>query len=151
MKKFFSFAAALLACVLTFTSCEKNIDSPIVGKWNASLVIKTDDGEFSGMRIFSFYPSGSFHYADYFISSDGVMRDAINATEGTYKLDGDKVTLHFKNFGTIKNGEPTWDKDFKPYDELAKWRVEGAYLYLTRNAGTAEEHEEKFHNAFSGN
>ena len=150
MKKIFSYVIALMACALTFSGCEKKIDSPLVGNWNirGTLAVVNADGTtsyYAVLRRFSFIDNGTFQYNDYlFDSQDYATSDGWILT-GTWEVDGDMLTLHKQKFGTVKNNEPTFEASFKAKDELIKWRIADHYLHLTRNYGAADQYEEEFY------
>lgn len=146
MKKFFSFVIALVACAITFTSCEKKIDSPLVGSWNHGGYYIDDKGEYEALFSLHFFDNGDFQYNVSILPTDGgITIHTSYETFGSWDVDGDKVTLHCKKYGVSQDGQITYDSKFKPYDEEAKWRIDGHYLYLTRYIGTEEEIEERFY------
>lgn len=146
MKKFFSFVIALVACAMTFTSCEKKIDSPLVGSWlHRGYYIDLEEHEYNALISFHFFDNGDFQYNISLLPDEGtVVHDAYEYF-GSWDVDGDKLTLHYKKYGKSHDGQVTYDSTFKPYDEEAKWRIENHYLYLTRYIGTEEEVVEEFY------
>ena len=150
MKKFFSFAIALVACALAFTSCEKKIDSPLVGTWTAGLSRLTIINPIDNTReerecsvSFTFYDTGKFqHDISILEESDASGYSAIHdsySTEGTWSVDGNKLTLHKEKYGLRHDGQMTYAKDYTPSDELIKWEIKDNNLYLTYYAGTDDE------------
>ena len=96
MKKFLLSVVAVFALVLV-VGCGKS--SPLVGKWNGD----TNDGL---NTTFTFEKGDKVSYENEF----GVK------SEGTYKIDGDKVTISLKS----------WDKE-----KVYKFEVKGSKLTLT--------------------
>ena len=146
MKKSFSFAIALVATALALVSCEQKIDSPLVGSWNArgTLYVADEDHYYDVLRCFFFIDNGHFQYNDYFYDGDGVATDEGYILEGTWTVDGDKLTLHKTQFGTCKGSERKYNSNFQPSDEVIKWRIDGHDLHLTRKDGNGKEYEEVF-------
>ena len=150
MKKFFSFAIALVACALAFTSCEPKVNSPIVGSWNARGYLILDGTTYNCLRTFSFFDNGTFEYGEYILEDDYAVHDGF-VTTGKFKLDGDKVTLSKQKYAKSHNGNRTYYNDYVPSEELAKWRIEDHYLYLNRYLGTEDEHEERYYDGSAPN
>ena len=149
MKKFLSLA--LVACALAFTSCEPKIDSPIVGSWNARgtlAIVNPSTGTtqyYDVLRMFYFSDNGTFQYNDYLYNDAGIATSDGYILQGSWSVDGDKLTLNTKKSGTVSSNNITYDSDFKPVSELIKWHIDGHYLHLTRNYGTDKEREEAFY------
>lgn len=150
MKKFFSFAIALVACALAFTSCEPKVNSPIVKSWNARATLYIDGTAYDGLLNFAFFEDGTFEYGEFIIEDGGQVHDGY-VIEGKFKLDGDKVTLSKQKAGKSHNGNRTYDQSYQPSEELAKWRIEEHYLYLTRYFGTEDEREERYYDGSAPN
>ena len=150
MKKIFSFAIALVACALAFTSCEPKIDSPLVGGWNhGGYYIDAEGNEYNALFSFHFFDNGDFQHNISILTGEVAIHDAF-VKQGSWSVKDDEVTLHYKKGGKSHDGQITYDSSFKPYDEVAKWRIEGHYLYLTRFIGTEDEIVEEFYDG-SGN
>ena len=155
MKKFFSFAIALVTCALVFTSCEQKIDSPLVGGWTAGRgtleVVNPIDNTVEVRECsvsINFFDNGRFQHdislleeAD--ASGYSAIRDSYSL-EGSWTVDGDKLTLRKEKYGLRHDGQMTYSKDYKPSEELVKWVIDGHHLKLTRNLGTDKEYEEVY-------
>lgn len=151
MKKIFAFALALVACVMTFTSCEKKIESPLVGSWSHKgtlRVVNPVDGTsvtYEALFSFDFIDNGDFQYNISIIPEGDVV--AIHdeyITFGTWTVEGDIITLNKKTYGLRHDGQFTVDATFKPSEELVKWRIDGHNLIVKREYGTEKEYEESF-------
>ena len=147
MKKFFTFAIALVASALALSSCQPTIDSPLVGSWNArGLLYVEDEGEdYETLRMFHFFDNGDFQYNEYLYTSDGIASNDGYILTGSWSVDGDILTLHKKKYGTCHAGQNTFDSSFKPSDETNKWFIDGHYLHLIRLYGTEDAFEETFY------
>ena len=140
MKKLFSFAIALVACALAFTSCETKIDSPIVGGWNTRgiLVEVNADGTSQEAEVshsLNFFDNGQYQYNIYYYGTfNGYVK------RGTWSVKGDKLTIRTEKSGKINNNEFVYN-DFTVKEEVVTWRIDGHYLILTYSDG----HEESFY------
>lgn len=131
MKKIFSFAVALVACALAFTSCQTKIDSPLVGWWSApTIIVDETSQEREGRNDLNFIDNGQFQQNMYY---DGTF-DGFYA-KGTWSVKGDKVTINKTVYGKISNNNFIPDNSFKPYSEEYTWRIDGHYLYLKDSEG----------------
>ena len=146
MKKFFAFAIALVTCALTFTSCEKKIESPLVGSWNTrggAYIVDISTGQTqyfeNAERWFHFHDNGQFQYFLYTSTFNGYTK------EGTWSVDGDILTLHWTKYGVVTNNNTVYNSKFIPEDETVKWRIDGHYVYFTRNYGTDKEETVSFY------
>ena len=147
MKKFLSFAIAIIACALTFTSCDPNIDSPIVGNWNTrGYLVETDptDGisrEYEVSLSLSFFDNGQYQYNIYYYGTfNGYVK------RGTWSVKDDKLTIRTQKSGKIRNNEFIYD-NFTTTEEVVTWRIEGHYLHLTYSDG----HEESYYDGSGPN
>lgn len=131
MKKFFSFAVALVASALAFTSCNVKIDSPLVGWWSAPTVMIDENlQERMGRNDLNFIDNGQFQQNEYFNGTfDGYY------AMGKWSVKDNKVTIRKNTYGTIKNNNFIPDSNFKPYEQQFTWRIEGHYLYLVDEEG----------------
>ena len=136
MKKIFSFAVALIACALAFTSCDPKIDSPLVGGWliNGTLTIvdpstgtsTTYDAEHS----INFFDNGQYQYNIYIKNTfDGIYY------RGTWSVKENQVTIRTQKYGPIKDNTFYVDSSFQPKEEVATWEIKDHYLYLTYSVG----------------
>ena len=141
MKKFFSFAIALVACALAFTSCELKIDSPLVGSWNNSGKLTLIDASTGTSQSYdahywlSFFDNGQFQNNVYITGTfDGVYR------KGTWSVKGDQVTIRKQVGGRIQNNNFYNDSSFEPTEEVATWSIKDHYLTLTYSDGHIEQY-----------
>lgn len=138
MRKFLFFAIALVASVLAFTSCETKIESPLVGGWSnqGEIVVVKPDGTTQtvyGSNSLNFFDNGEYQRNIYIEGTfDGWVQ------RGEWKVKEDKVTIYTQKSGTINNNNFVYDSSFKPVEEVATWRIENHYLYLTHSDGTVE-------------
>ena len=138
MKKFFSLVIALVACALTFTSCQPKIDSPIVGGWNTRGVLVVVDPA-SGASVerevshsLNFFDNGQYQYNIYYYGTfDGYVK------RGTWSVKDNNLTIRTEKAGKIRNNEFVYD-DFTRKEEVVTWRIENHYLYLTYDDGHVE-------------
>lgn len=138
MKKFFSFAIALVASALAFTSCENEakIDSPLVGGWNTRgelTLIDESTGEsktYDADHSFTFFDNGQWQYNIY-------IHDTFNGVykRGTWSVKENKLTLRTQISGTISNNNFTPKSGFQPTEEVVTWYIEDHYLFLTYSNG----------------
>ena len=152
MKKFFTFAFALVASALVLTSCEPKIESPLVGTWSTGrgtfAIHSPIDGSLIGTyectTSYTFYDNGKYQYdiniIEQEVDAQGInpIRD-IYSTEGTWKTAGDQLTLHKEKYGLRHDGVITYDPKFQPSEEVIKWEIKDNKLYLTYYAGTDKE------------
>ncbi len=139
-----TFAIALVACTLTFTSCEKKIDSPLVGSWLHRTNLYIDNVRYDAITTLTFLDNGTFIYETAKLPDEGTAIREAMVREGSWSVDGDKVTLHWEKQGMRMDGQITYNPDFKKEDELTKWEIKDHNLYLTRYYGTAQEVVEEF-------
>ena len=152
MKKFFTFAFALVASALVFTSCEKKIESPLVGTWSTGrgtyAVHSPIDGSVIGTyectTSYTFFDTGKYQYCINIIEQEvdergmNPIRD-VYTTEGTWKAEGNQLTLHKEKYGLRHDGVMTYESKYKPSEEVIKWEIKDNNLYLTYYAGTDDE------------
>ena len=141
MKKIFAFAFALVASALVFTSCEKKIDSPLVGGWNTSgtlTIIDASTGppqEYDADFQLTFFDNGQLQNNIYIKGTfNGIYR------KGTWSVNGNQVTIRKQVGGTIQNNNFINDNTFKPTEEVAEWSIENNYLYLNYTDGRKERY-----------
>ena len=139
MKKVLFFAIALVASVMTFTSCEKNGDNPLVGTWQH---IETyGDGRSEQKVIFD--GSNNFTYSDFKYMGDQVHYGQI--IKGSYKIAGDIVTISYAECSWTNDGqEYTKQDDFSLADEQIKYTVEGNTLTVIRLYGSGSAYTETY-------
>ena len=90
MKKILFFAIALVASVLTFTSCNgNNPNDPLVGTWQHI----EDYGDARSEQKVTFDGRDNFTYSDFKYMGDQVHYGQI--IKGSYKIDGDIVTISY--------------------------------------------------------
>jgi len=143
MKKFFIFAIALVASVLTFTSCEGNkIDSPIVGTWAQISEDIEDFITFDGKGNYTFIENYYFYDQETGVKIPTPHEHIV--IKGSFKIDGDIITVHNDTETISMDGGPAEEIEWEPYDEQMKFRIEGNTLYLTRDYGTEYPWEEVF-------
>ena len=148
MKKFFSFAIALVACAMTFISCETKIDSPLVESWNRRGTLVEVDAEtgtsveYSALFDLYFFDNGQWQYNIHKYDAHGDL-DINNGyiKRGTWSVKGDKITLRTQQSGKIVDRQPVYDTSFKPTTEEITWRIDGHNLHLTFSDG----HEEVYY------
>ena len=136
MKKYFSFAIALVASALAFTSCNQKIDSPLVGWWSVATTVydETTQQERAASNELNFFDNGQFQQNLYYKGAfDGFY------AMGTWSVNGNKVTISKTTSGKINNNNFVADSSFKPYTEEYTWRIDGHYLYLQTADGTVYE------------
>ena len=145
MKKFFSFAVALVACAMVFTSCEVKIDSPLVGSWNHRSTLNLDGVEYDALTSIYFIDNGQVSYNT--SKLEEVIHDNY-ITEGTWSVDGNKVTFYWQKQGVRHDGVASYDSSFKATTEVCPWEIKEVngrkHLYLTRYQGTEKEFVEEF-------
>ena len=136
MKKFFIFAIALVASVLTFTSCNPNkVDSPLVGTWKYVTEPAEDSGWY-GVYTFTFKANGTFSLIDEAHAPGSEdMYDGFIWT-GPYEINGDIVTIHKEKMGELRDGKTVYYEDYEPSDEQMKFAISGDKLTLIRDYGT---------------
>ena len=105
MKQKIILLMALIAATITFSACSSDDDddkvstSSLVGKWYAE-----DDGY--GCE-FQFNANGTLTYIETMLDAPtSKVRDS-----GTYKLDGNKLTLHWTKSETWSNYSQQWIVD----------------------------------------
>ena len=105
MKQKIIFLMALIAATITFSACSSDDDddkvstSSLVGKWYAE-----DEGY--GCE-FQFNADGTLTYIETMLDAPtSKVRDS-----GTYKLDGNKLTLHWTKSETWSNYSQQWVVD----------------------------------------
>ena len=148
MKKFFSFAIALVVCAMTFISCETKIDSPLVESWNRRGVLVEVDAEtgtsveYNALFDLYFFDNGQWQYNIHKYDAYGDL-DINNGyiKRGTWSVKENKLTLRTAQSGKIVNKQPVYDGSFKPTTEEITWRIDGHYLHLT----FADGHEEEYY------
>ena len=135
MKKILIFAIALVASVLTFTSCEKsNIESTIVGTWKRV----SNESDF----FYTFKSNGDYQRVeDYYMNGRDVVAHEHIVGDGSYKINGDVIDATLKTILVYMDGSKDGDSfdEFWPMNEELKFSVEGNYLTLIHNPGTEEE------------
>lgn len=116
---------ALIAATITFSACSSDDDddkvstSSLVGKWYAE-----DDGY--GCE-FQFNANGTLTYIETMLDAPtSKVRDS-----GTYKLDGNKLTLHWTKSETWSNYSQQWIVDDTSTETaVAKISLKGNQLTL---------------------
>lgn len=116
MKQKIIFLMALIAATITFSACSSDDDdnkistSSIIGKWYTE-----DEGY--GCE-FQFNADGTLTYIETMLDAPtSKVRDS-----GTYKLDGNKLTLHWTKSETWSNYSQQWVVD-DPSTETAVVRI----------------------------
>ena len=133
MKKFLFFAIALVAGVMTFTSCNKEgkneptVQSPLVGTWFAS--------EGSNDYFYTFNSDGSYQRVmDYYMNGRAVVAHEHIVGDGSYTFANDIVSTKLDTIRISMDGGPFGPfPDFWPAEEKMKFKVEGDKLTLTHN------------------
>ena len=140
MKKFFIFAIALVASVLALTSCNgNNPNDPLVGTWQHI----EDYGDARSEQKVTFDGRDNFTYSDFKYMSDQVHYGQI--IKGSYKIDGDIVTIHYAECSWTNDGqEYTKQDDFSLSDEQIKYSIEGNTLTVIRLYGTGSAYTETY-------
>jgi len=148
MKKYFSFAIALLACAFTFTSCEPKIDSPLVGGWSYRGTL-TEIDVTTGYQVerevlysLHFFDNGDFQHSIFYYDDYGYATADGYVKQGSWSVKEDKVTINTKKSGVIRNKEFIYDSSFKPTTDEATWRIDGHYLILKY---ASDGHEESYY------
>ena len=139
MKKIFSFAIALVACALAFTSCDPYTNSPLVGSWLANGTLTLLDATTGVSKVYDanhsihFFDNGQFQYNVYIKgTTDGIFK------RGVWAAKGDQLTLRTQKAGEIRSNEFVYDNSFKTTDEVVTWSIDGHYLTLTHADGSKE-------------
>ncbi len=139
MKKVLFFAFALVASVLAFTSCEKNNDNPLVGTWQHI----EDYGDARSEQKVTFDERDNFTYSEFKYMGDQVHYGQI--IKGSYKIDGDIVTIHYAECSWTNDGqEYIKQNDFSLSDEQIKYSIEGNTLTVIRLYGTGSAYTETY-------
>ena len=138
MKKILFFAFALVAGVMAFTSCNgNNPNDPLVGTWQHI----EDYGDARSEQKVTFDGSDNFTYSDFKYMGDQVHYGQI--IKGSYKIDGDIVTIHYAECSWTNDGqEYTKQDDFSLADEQIKYSIEGNTLHLVRGYDSEYSWEE---------
>ncbi len=140
MKKILFFAFALVASVLAFTSCNgNNPNDPLVGTWQHI----EDYGDARSEQKVTFDGRDNFTYSDFKYMGDQVHYGQI--IKGSYKIDGDIVTIHYAECSWTNDGqEYTKQDDFSLSDEQIKYSIEGNTLTVIRLYGTGSAYTETY-------
>ena len=138
MKKVLFFAFALVASVLAFTSCNgNNPNDPLVGTWQHI----EDYGDARSEQKVTFDGRDNFTYSDFKYMGDQVHYGQI--IKGSYKIDGDIVTISYAECSWTNDGqEYTKQDDFSLADEQIQYSIEGNTLHLVRGYGSEYSWEE---------
>lgn len=142
MKKHLLFALALIAGALAFVSCEKDPADSLVGKWSFDTE-KSQDGFYETVSVIfdnkgGFVFQGEQHYAN------PEAGQHIMLMEGTYKVNGDVITVHYTRHGWNHNGQIEYVPNWEEYDEEMKYSISGNKLTLTRRIGDSNPHQEVY-------
>ena len=144
MKKCLFLAVALVASMLTFTSCDKkdNANSPLVGVWTYS----TTPGSSGWYNVFSviFKADGAFEFQDEAHDPDNPSAHDVMFFEGKYDVKNDVITAHFLQHGWIHGTTREYVPSFEPFDEQIRFVIQDNTLTLTRYYGTADAYTEVY-------
>lgn len=140
MRKVLFFAIALVASVLALTSCNgNNPNDPLIGTWQHI----EDYGDARSEQKVTFDGRDNFTYSDFKYMGDQVHYGQI--IKGSYKIDGDIVTIHYAECSWTNDGqEYTKQDDFSLADEQIKYSIEGNTLTVIRLYGTGSAYTETY-------
>ncbi|MCR5532331.1 MAG: hypothetical protein K6F10_00425 [Paludibacteraceae bacterium] len=144
MKKCLFLAVALVASVLTFTSCDKkdNANSPLVGVWSYTNE-PNSDGWYNVLYVI-FKADGSFEFQDEAHDPANPSAHDVMLFVGKYEVKGDVITAHFLQHGWIHGSTREYVEPFDTFDEQIRYVIEDNKLTLTRQYGTSSPYTEVY-------
>lgn len=144
MKKCLFLAVALVASVLTFTSCDKkdNAKSPLVGVWTYTNE-PNSDGWYNVLYVI-FNADGSFEFQDEAYDPANPSAHDVMLFVGKYEVKGDVITAHFLQHGWIHGHTREYVEPFDTFDEQIRYVIEGNKLTLIRQYGTSSPYTEVY-------
>lgn len=142
MRKILFFAFALVAGVVAFTSCEKKNGNALIGKWSFDTE-KTQGGYYETQSVI-FEENGNFIFQAVQHPEDPQAFNFVMVMEGTYKVHGEFITVHFTKHGWDHGDGMEYIPGWEPYDDEMKYAISGKQLTLTRNYGEDYASEETY-------
>ena len=139
MKKIIIFAIALVASVMTFTSCEKNSGNALVGTWSRDT--EKDGNGWYETQILTFTAKNGFSYEGIQHNPENPDAQSAMLFEGTYEIKGDIATIHYTAHGWSYDGRTEWVPNWEGHDENVKFSIDGKQLTIIRYYGEEYQNE----------